>query len=158
RNRKIKMKKVVSLTLLSITVFLLLSCSSTLQKDLNTALVFEGQAQSAEQTIVLVAQQAIALLPAASQAKAQSDLQQAAQTATLAFAAKDSALQAAIDADSANGLNLPQLIADITAAIQAIVALANSFGADQSVTTKLMWSFDHSSASVIATRVPVPKS
>jgi hypothetical protein len=143
------MKKVVSLTLLSITVFLLLSCSSTLQKDLNTALVFEGQAQSAEQTIVLVAQQAIALLPAASQAKAQSDLQQAAQAATLAFAAKDSALQAAIDADSANGLNLPQLIADITTAIQAIVALANSFGADQTVTTKLM---------SIATRVPVPKS
>lgn len=109
-------------------------CASTLQKDLNTALVFESSAQTAEQNIVLVAQAAIALLPADQQGKAQADLTQAAGAATRAFAAKDAAIQAAIDADSASGLNLPALVADITAAIQAIVALANTFGASEGTT------------------------
>ena len=112
-------------------------CTSTLQKDLNTALVFESSAQTAEENIVLVAQAAIALLPADKQAQAQIDLTKAAGVATQAFAAKDAAIQAAIDANSASGLNLPQLVADITAAIQAIVALANAFGATKDTTEAL---------------------
>ena len=120
-----------------VALFATVGCQGSLQKDLNTALVFEGQAQSAEQTIVLVAQQAIALLPADKQGAAQATLADASNKATLAFAAKDAALQAAIDADSSSGLNLAQLLSDVTAAIQAIVELANSFGADQALTAKL---------------------
>ena len=113
---------------------LLIGCSGTLQQDINTALIFEGQAQSAEQQLVLAAQVAIGALPADKQAAAQAQLLDIAAKVEAAFVAKDAALQAAKDAASSNGLNLPQLFADITAAIQALVALAQTFGADAPTT------------------------
>ena len=105
-------------------------CGGTIHQQIEKALVFEQQVHTYQQQLVLVAQASIAMLPVEKQADAMRILGDANGKLTLALDAKDTALQAALDASDSN-LNLNQLIADIVAAVQAIVSVVNSFGANQ---------------------------
>ena len=110
--------------------FAAVGCGGSIHTQIEKALVFEQQVHTYQQQLMTVAQAAIVVLPADKQASAQAALADANQKLTLALDAKDAALQAALDASDTTNLNLSQLIADIVTAVQDVIVVANSFGAN----------------------------
>jgi hypothetical protein len=103
---------------------------NNLQTVLNTALADEQAVDVAGQEVIRIAQASIPLLPADKQAQAQADLTTAANKFDDVLAAAIATTQAAIAADNSNGINITQLEADITAAIQAIISVMSADGVD----------------------------
>lgn len=122
--------KIIKALTASTAALILLGCGGSLHSQVEKVIVFEQQVHSYQQQLLVVAQSAIVMLPADKQAQALQQLQDANGKLTLALDAKDAALQAALDASDASGLDVSKLVADIVAAVNAIVTVVNSFGAD----------------------------
>ena len=112
-------------------------CSGTFQQDMDKALLFEATAQTAQGQIYAVASNAILALPADQQAAARAKLDAANQDLVNAFNAKDDALQQAAAANSFANINLGQITSDVVQAVQAIIALVQTFGVSDHVTAPI---------------------
>lgn len=139
----------IKLLTTALLAFMLTGCGGTLHQQIEKALVFEQQVHTYQQQLVIVAQASIAMLPVEKQAEALRILGDANGKLTLALDAKDQALQAALDASDTN-FNLNQLIADIVAAVQAIVSVVNSFGANRQHTEAIGWALMSAQVKAVA--------
>jgi hypothetical protein len=115
-------------------ILLLTGCGlSNFQKDLNTILADAVQAQQSEGNLIQLAQLAISQLPADQQAVAQADLNNDKAKLDSVLTDAITVLKLAIATSNDSGVNVTQIEADITAAIQVIADLAVTFGADKNV-------------------------
>lgn len=126
-------EKILQALTASVVAFALFGCGGSIHAQIEKALVFEQQVHTYQQQLLSVADAAIVMLPVAQQADARAKLLDANTKLTAALDAKDATLQAALDA-SASPLDLDKLIADIVSAVEAVVVVVNSFGADRAQT------------------------
>jgi len=143
--------RVVKLTLAGLTLLACATaCGGSLHSTIETVMVFQAEVHTEQAQVLLAANAAIATLPADQQQAALGALNAANDKLTAALNAKDAALQAALDASDTSGINIQQIESDILAAVNAVVALVQTFGvAEQSQRAQA------SATRLLAARTPV---
>lgn len=140
KESKMKKKAVVQgllcFLMLPLTLLLATGCGGGLQKQLNAVLVAEQQAQNYEEVLAKMVTDAIAALPADQQAAALAKFTDIKSKLDIALSNKETALMDAIVADSTAGLNIGQLIGDVTTLIGSLVDLVTVLAPAKSVEAK----------------------
>jgi hypothetical protein len=112
------------------TVTLLSTGCGSIQKQLDTVLVFEHSVQGYVQQLTAAANAAIATLPPDQRQSYQAQFDDLSGKLTAALSAKDRALQAAIAANSWNGIDIGKLTQAVVEAVEAFVVLVTTIGND----------------------------
>lgn len=135
-NKKALIQALLCFLMLPLTLALAAGCGGSLQKQLNAVLVAEQQAQNYEATLAKMVTDAIVLLPVDQQAAALAKFTDIKTHLDTALANKETALMDAIVADSTAGLNIGQLIGDVTALIGSLVDLVTILAPAKAVEAK----------------------
>jgi hypothetical protein len=117
----------MSAVLLMLVPMTTINCGGTLQKQLNVAILAEKQAEKYEAELAKMVEDAIAMLPVDQRPAAEAKYKDIKTRLDTALATLETTLQNAALADSTSGLNLGQLLGNVTTLISDLASLVSVF-------------------------------